>query len=227
VREMPVTPERIRRREVLRGSPLYLVTEESFSAGRRSEEIADAALAAGVRVIQVREKDGTARRALAIAEAIRKSTARHGGLLIVNDRVDIALAVGADGVHLGEHDLPVAVARRFVGPDALIGMSITDEAQLVELDPGIDYLGVGAIFPTGTKHDATLTGLRLLAAARAATGLPIVAIGGIDAQNASDVIRAGADSVAVITAITQASDPEVAAADLMRAAEAAIAVSHR
>lgn len=200
--------ERIRRRELLRGSDVYLVTEEALSAGRRSEEIAEAALRAGVRVVQVREKEGSARRALEVAMNLRGLTRRHGALLIVNDRLDIAIAVGADGVHLGQDDLPIKLARRLLGRDALVGLSITDAAQLAEGDAlQADYLGVGAVFPTGSKGDAALTGLSLLGAARKATPAPVVAIGGINAANASLAIAAGADSLAVISAITQAADP--------------------
>ena len=103
--------ERARRLELLRGSDVYLVTEESLSAGRRSEEIVEAALEAGVRVVQVREKDGSARRALEIARAVRRLTSRYDALLIVNDRIDIAVAAEADGVHLGQSDLPIAAWR--------------------------------------------------------------------------------------------------------------------
>lgn len=200
--------ERIRRRELLRGSDVYLVTEEALSAGRRSEEIAEAALRAGVRVVQVREKEGSARRALEVAMNLRGLTRRHGALLIVNDRLDIAIAVGADGIHLGQDDLPIELARRLLGRDALVGLSITDAAQLAAEDTlQADYLGVGAVFPTGSKGGAALTGLSLIGAARKATAAPVVAIGGINAANASLAIAAGADSLAVISAITQAADP--------------------
>jgi thiamine-phosphate pyrophosphorylase len=206
----------------LRDGGVYLVTEESLSAGRRSEEIAAAALAAGVAAIQVREKDGPARRALEIALAVREMTRRRGALLIIDDRIDLALAVEADGVHLGQEDLPVELARRLLGPDALIGLSITAASQLRAADlAAADYLGVGAIFPTGSKADATLTGLPLLADSRRATAAPVVAIGGINAANAAAAIRAGADVVAVISAITAAADPGLAAADLLAAVRAA------
>lgn len=214
--------ERIRRREMIRGSAVYLVTEEALSAGRRSEEIAEAALRAGVRVVQVREKQGSARRALDVALNLRELTRRYGALLLVNDRIDIAIAAGADGVHVGQEDLPVELARRLLGDDALVGLSITDADQLAASDAAqADYLGVGAVFPTGSKSDPILTGLPLLAAARAATQAPIVAIGGIDAANAGLAIAAGADSVAVISAIAAAADPADAAQALSAAAAAA------
>jgi thiamine-phosphate pyrophosphorylase len=214
--------ERIRRREVIRGSAVYLVTEEALSAGRRSEEIVEAALRAGVRVVQVREKEGSARRAVEVALNLRELTRRYGALLLVNDRIDIAIAAGADGIHVGQEDLPVDLARRLLGDDALVGLSITEADQLAGRDAAqADYLGVGAVFPTGSKGDATLTGLPLLAAARAATQAPIVAIGGIDAGNAGLAIAAGADGVAVIGAIAAAADPADAAEVLSAAVVAA------
>jgi len=217
--------ERARRRELLRRAGVYLVTEESLSAGRRSEEIVEAALEAGVRVVQVREKEASARRALQIAQAVRRLTRRFDALLIVNDRIDIALAADADGVHLGQEDLSIADARRLLGEAALIGLSITQLAQLAAPDAALaDCLGVGAVFPTGSKSDATLTGLVLLAAARTATATtrtPIVAIGGITAENACRAVLAGADVVAVISAIAAAPNPGRAAAALLEAVQAA------
>ncbi|MGA3057850.1 MAG: thiamine phosphate synthase [Candidatus Limnocylindrales bacterium] len=220
--------ERIRRRELLRGSAVYLVTEEALSAGRRSESIAEAALGAGVRVVQVREKEGSARRALEVATNLRRLTRHYGALLLLDDRLDIALAADADGVHLGQEDLPIALARRLMGNDAIVGLSITCSDQLASDDAaGADYLGVGAVFPTGSKSDATLTGLPLLAAARNATRAPIVAIGGIDATNAGLAAAAGADSVAVISAVTQAADPAAAVRALAAAVAAAAGEARR
>jgi thiamine-phosphate pyrophosphorylase len=225
--------ERERRRELLRRAGVYLVTEEALSAGRRSEEIAEAALEGGVRAIQIREKDGSARRALEIAVAVRRLTRRYNALMIVDDRIDIALAAEADGVHLGQADLPVGEARRMLPESALVGLSITETAQLSAPDAALaDCLGVGSIFPTGSKPDATLTGLALLEAARAAVvaggvssrlggRVPIVAIGGITPENAGRAVLAGADVVAVISAITAAADPGRAAAELLEAVKAA------
>ena len=207
---------RLRRREQLRAAGVYLVTEEALSGARTSEEIAVAALAAGIRAIQIREKEGTARRALEVALALRGVSHERRALLLVNDRLDLALAAGADGVHLGQEDLPVATARAVLGPDALIGLSITDPEQLDGPDVrDADYLGVGAVFPTGSKSDARYTGLELLAAARAAVDLPIVAIGGITVENAAAAVRAGADVLAVISAIAAAPDPGSAARRLL------------
>ena len=218
------TLERGRRLHILRDSAVYLVTEESLSDGRRSEEVALAALQAGVRVVQVREKAGSGRRMLEIARALRETTRRFGALLIVDDRVDVALASDADGIHLGQEDLPLSVARELLGEDALIGLSITEASQLAAQDALVaDYLGVGAVFPTDSKADATLTGLALLQASARATSAPIVAIGGIDLSNVGAAVAAGADVVAVISAITRADDPGRAAADLVRVARATLA----
>ncbi len=209
---------RLRRRERLRAAGVYLVTEEALSDGRTSVDVAAAALAAGIRIVQVREKQGTARRGLEIAAALRAITVEHEALLLINDRLDLALAVDADGVHVGQDDLPIATARAILGPDALIGLSITDPAQLDAPDVHVaDYLGVGAVFPTGSKADARYTGLELLAAARAAVDVPIVAIGGITVRNAATAVRAGADVVAVISAIAAAPDPGLAARQLLEA----------
>ena len=209
---------RASRRAFLRDAGVYLVTEEALSGGRSSVEVARAALQAGVRIVQLREKEGTARRALEIGHALRALTLEHGALLVVNDRVDLGIAIGADGVHVGQEDLPVAVVRSLLGPDALIGLSITDARQLAEADAAdADCLGVGAVFPTGSKVDASDTGLELLARSRAATGAPIVAIGGITIANAGHAVRAGADVVAVISAITGAADPGAAARALLDA----------
>ena len=212
---------RLRRREQLGAAGVYLVTEEALSGAGRPSRSRVAALAAGIRIVQVREKEGTARRALEIALALRGVTRERRALLLVNDRLDLALAAGADGVHLGQDDLPVATARAILGPDALIGLSITDPAQLEAADArGADYLGVGAVFPTGSKSDARYTGLELLAAARAAVDLPIVAIGGITVENAAAAVRAGADVLAVISAITLAPDPRRTARELLEIVDA-------
>ncbi len=212
---------RLRRREQLRAAGVYLVTEEALSGARTSEQIAVAALGAGVRAIQIREKEVTARRALEIALALRSVSRERRALLLVNDRLDLVLAAGADGVHLGQEDLPVATARAVLGPDALIGLSITDPEQLDGPDVrDADYLGVGAVFPTGSKSDARYTGLELVAAARAAVDLPIIAIGGITVENAAAAVRAGADVLAVISAITLAPDPGRAARRLLEIVDA-------
>jgi thiamine-phosphate diphosphorylase len=209
---------RLARRERLSAAGVYLLTEEALSQGRTSIEVAEAALGAGIGAIQVREKETTARRALEIALTLRALTRERGVLLLVDDRLDLALAAGADGVHLGQEDLPVSTARALLGPQALIGLSITHPDQLDAPDAAqADYLGVGAVFPTSSKADAAQTGLGLLAAARARFEVPIVAIGGITGENAPAAVRAGAHVVAVIGAVCGAPDPAAAARQLLQA----------
>ncbi len=206
----------------------YLVTQTDLSAGRSTQAIVDAALAGGIDVVQVREKHASARERLAIARDLRGPTAEAGVPLIINDRVDIALAADADGVHLGDDDLPVEDARELLGEDALIGRSVsTVEAAREAERAGANYLGVGAVFATGSKDDIAeeeyAIGLDRVREVAAAVDVPIVGIGGITPDNAADVADAGADGVAVITAITQADDPERATRDLADA----VATGHK
>jgi thiamine-phosphate pyrophosphorylase len=190
----------------------YLITQENLSAGRRTEAIVDAALAGGVDVVQVREKHRTARTRLEIAETLRGPTAEADVPLIINDRLDIALAVDADGVHLGDDDLPVAVARAQLGEDAIIGRSVsTVEAAEAAERAGADYLGVGAIYTTSSKDvddDENGIGVDVVTRIADAVDIPLVGIGGVTPERTPDVVEAGADGVAVITAITEAADPE-------------------
>ena len=201
----------------------YLITQENLSAGRRTEAIVDAALAGGVDVVQVREKHRTARTRLEIAETLRGPTAEADVPLIINDRLDIALAVDADGVHLGDDDLPVAVARAQLGEDAIIGRSVsTVEAAEAAERAGADYLGVGAIYTTSSKNvddEENGIGLDVVTHIADAVDIPLVGIGGVTPERTPDVVEAGADGVAVITAITEAADPERATQELGEAVE--------
>ena len=201
----------------------YLITQENLSAGRRTEAIVDAALAGGVDVVQVREKHRTARTRLEIAETLRGPTAEADVPLIINDRLDIALAVDADGVHLGDDDLPVAVARAQLGEDAIIGRSVsTVEAAEAAERAGADYLGVGAIYTTSSKDvddEENGIGLDVVTHIADAVDIPLVGIGGVTPERTPDVVEAGADGVAVITAITEAADPERATQELGEAVE--------
>lgn len=202
----------------------YLVTQANLSAGRTTPEVAKAALAGGVDVVQVREKARTARDQLAVARQLRPLCADADVPLIINDRVDVARAVGADGVHLGDDDLPIAVARDQLGPDALVGRSVsTVEGAREAATAGADYLGVGAVFPTDSKDvDAAnqAIGLDAVRAIDAAVDVPFVGIGGVTPDNAADVVAAGADGVAVISAITGADDPAAATRRLAEAVTA-------
>ncbi len=197
---------------------LYVITGESKARGRGHLNVAAAALAGGADVIQLRAKDTPARVALEIAlslaEMVRSRPERR--LFLVNDRVDIALAAHADGVHLGQSDLPLPAARALLGPTAIIGATVTsmEEAVRAELE-GADYLGVGPIFPTLTKLDAgEALGLDRLREIKRRARIPVVAIGGIAKDNLDDVLGAGADGIAVISAVTEAEDMERATREL-------------
>jgi len=203
---------------------VYLVTQASLSAGRTTDEIVADAIDGGVGVVQLREKDRTARERYELGRELRELTREAGVRLVVNDRVDLAHALDADGVHLGDDDLPVSVARNLLGDDALIGRSVSTVADAREAAAaGADYLGVGAVFTTGSKADIDddefAVGVDRVAAIAEAVDIPLVGIGGITAENATEVVEAGADGVAVITAITQADDPEAATAALADAVE--------
>ncbi|MFC7132948.1 MULTISPECIES: thiamine phosphate synthase [Salinibaculum] len=189
----------------------YLVTQRDLSAGRSTEEVVEAALAGGVDVVQVREKHRNAREQLAVARALREPTAEAGVPLVINDRIDVAVAADADGVHLGDDDLPVDVAREQLGADAIVGRSVsTVEAAEAAEAAGADYLGVGAVYATSSKdvdEDNQAIGLDVVADIAAAVDIPFVGIGGVTPERAPEVVAAGADGVAVISAITQADDP--------------------
>ena len=195
---------------------LYLVTDRSLSRGRPTVEIVRAAVAGGVTCVQLREKNCGTREFLEEARAVRAALRGTGVPLIVNDRADIALAVGADGVHLGQRDMPIAAARRLGPPGWIIGVSAESVADAVRAEQeGADYVGVSPVFATPTKADhAPPLGLEGLRAIRAAVEIPLVAIGGIHAGNARDAICAGADGLAVVSAIVSADSPREAAAAL-------------
>jgi thiamine-phosphate pyrophosphorylase len=198
---------------------VYLVTQGSLSAGRSTREVVEAAIAGDVDVVQLREKDRSARERYHLGRKLRTLTREAGVTFVVNDRVDLARAVDADGVHLGDDDLPVSVARDSLGPDALVGRSVSfvDDAVAAER-AGADYLGVGAVYATGSKDDIDddeyAVGPKRVSDIAAAVDIPVVGIGGIDADSAGAVVEAGADGVAVITAITRADDPEAATRQL-------------
>jgi thiamine-phosphate pyrophosphorylase len=202
----------------------YLVTQESLSEGRSTTEIVEAAIEGGVDAIQLREKNTDARSRYELGRELRELTDEAGIDLIVNDRVDIARAIGADGVHLGQSDLPVSVAREQLGDDAIIGASVStvSEARLAAIT-GADYLGVGAIYGTTSKNDAPTAddglGVDELSKIVETVRIPVVAIGGITADNAAATIQAGATSVAVISTITAANDPAAATRELRAAVD--------
>jgi thiamine-phosphate pyrophosphorylase len=186
---------------------LYPVTCERLSAGRSNLEVLKAVVRGGARIIQLREKEYSKRDLFALALTFREVTARAGLLLIINDHLDIALAVGADGVHLGQDDLPLAAARR-LAPDLLIGISThcPDEAMDAEQE-GADYVNIGPVFATSTKAGADRgLGLGAVAAIASRLSVPFTVMGGITAANLDELLAVGARRIAMITAITQAAD---------------------
>jgi thiamine-phosphate pyrophosphorylase len=198
---------------------VYVVTDRGLAGARPLASIVAAALDGGVGVIQVREKNFPSRTFYEQVLALLRVARPLGRPVIVNDRVDIALAAGAEGVHVGPSDLPCEAVRRMAGPDLIVGVSVGSVAEAVAAErAGADYLGVSPVFATPTKADAPpATGLDGLRRIRQAVRVPLVAIGGIHAGNAAEVIRAGADGVAVVSAVMAAEDPRAAAAGLLRA----------
>lgn len=195
---------------------LYLVAGRKDTAGRPLVEVVRAAVRGGVGAFQLREKDLGTRELVALAAAVREVTRETGALFFVNDRADVAAAVDADGVHLGQDDLPVEAARRLLGPEKLVGVSVDSLAQAREAQArGADYLGVGAVFPTVTKPEAVHVGLSLVGAVAREVEIPFVAIGGIGLENVGEVLRAGAGRVAVVRAVAGAPDVTGAAAALL------------
>lgn len=192
---------------------LYVVTGEKFTRGRSLAEVVQAAIAGGAQAVQLREKEMPLRRLLAEGAHLRDITRRAGVLFFVDDRVDVALALDADGVHLGQDDMPAAVARRLLGPEKIIGVSVHTVAEARAAQAaGADYLGVGAVYATTSKDDASAPlGLGLIKDIAAAVDLPFVGIGGINADNAAAVIAAGATGIAVISAVISAPDVTAAA----------------
>lgn len=187
--------------QLLVDTGVYLVTEDAVPAEQRLPALSEA-LAAGARVIQLRDKSTPRGRLLEEARAMRALCDGWGALFIVNDDVALAWSADAHGVHLGQDDLPVGEARRLLGDRSLIGLSVSAVDQAQEADRlGVDYIGVGAIYATPTKAGAKPRGIELLRSIRSRVGRPLVAIGGIDATNARAVFEAGADAVAVVRAV--------------------------
>ncbi len=202
---------------------VYLVTDPLLCAGRELVEMALAAVRGGATVVQLRDKTAPDELLIQQGRALKQAMAGFGALLIVNDRVEVAAAIGADGIHIGQSDGSPAAARALLGPDAIVGLSVQTVEQAAALDPAvIDYAGVGPVFATPTKPDhAHPIGFAGLARVCAASPVPSVAIGGLRAEHVEDVFAAGADGVAVVSAVCAASDPEAATRDLAVAAERA------
>ena len=200
---------------------LYVVTDEGLSKGLTHLQIAERAVRGGANVIQLRDKSLGGRKFLEAALAIKKVTKKAGTLFIVNDRLDVALASGADGVHLGQDDLPLKDALRLVPKGFIIGITVHDVAEAVEAQKGgASYLGLSPIFQTGSKSDAgAACGIQRIKEVKKKVSIPVVGIGGINASNAREVLEAGADGIAVISAVVSQPDVEKAARGLKEIVE--------
>ena len=195
---------------------LYLVTDCRWLGERTLWDSVGEAIRGGATLVQLREKKISSKEYLELAQRVKEVTDRHDIPLIINDRIDIALAIDADGVHLGPEDLPVPIARKLLGDGKIIGSSAAsvDEALLFQAQ-GADYLGVGAVFPTATKRGTEKVGREDLRRIKAAVHIPVVAIGGIKAENAKPVMETGVDGVAVVSAIMDQTDIREAARQLL------------
>jgi thiamine-phosphate pyrophosphorylase len=203
---------------------LLVLTDKAWSRGRDTLTVVKAALEGGATLIQLRNKTANVRTLVEEGLALRALTQEFNALFIVNDRPDIALAVNADGVHVGQDDMPADLARKLLGPERILGVSA---GNLIEAEAGInagaDYLGVGPIYPTQTKADAgPATGLHLIEELAMRYSIPLVAIGGITKDNVTQVIQAGASGVAVITAVVNAENVASAARHLRTAISGAV-----
>jgi len=204
---------------------LYVVLDRTAARGRDLDDLLAAVIDGGCRMVQLREKDWPSGRVMPVARRLRERRGRAGVTFVVNDRVDLAVAVGADGVHLGQDDLPAGAARPLLRPGMLLGVSThgVEQARAAR-DDGADYVAVGSMFATATKPDFQLVGPALIRKLRGEIRVPLIGIGGITHDNVAEVVRAGADGVAVISAVCAAPDPASATRrflELIRSARAA------
>jgi thiamine-phosphate pyrophosphorylase len=210
------------RMRIFGNADLYVVITEEFCAGRSALDVLDACMAAGIRLVQMREKNRSDESLYEMGLAFRKKTRDAGALMIVDDRVDIALAVDADGVHLGQTDLPIDSARK-IAPELILGASSHNpEEALIAQDSGASYVNIGPIFPTKTKSVPTgVVGLDMIDIIRPLLRIPFTCMGGIKAHNIAEVVARGANRCAVVTAVTAAPNPRAAAEELRRIMTAA------
>ena len=194
---------------------LYLVTDRMRMSTRTLGEAVEQAVIGGCTLVQLREKEIPALDFYMLALEIKKITDRYGIPLIINDRIDIAMAAGAAGVHIGQQDIPADIARKVIGKDMLLGVSVGSATEALDaVKAGADYLGVGAMFPTGTKPDAGFVSMEELGRIRKAVDIPIVVIGGISRENAMLFRPMGVDGLAVVSAVIAKPDIKKSAADL-------------
>jgi len=211
----------LRQDKIKRLSGLYVIVDTQALLKRRHIDVAKAAIAGGARVIQLRDKMSTKKELLPITEQLKALCAAHDVLFIINDHLDLLLAVDADGLHLGQDDLPIKTTRRLLPVDKILGISTrTVEGAVAAQAEGADYIAVGAMYPTPSKQAAQVVGVERLKQVRKAVTLPLVAIGGINKENAAAVMAAGADSIALIRAVVQAEAPQKAAREIVNIIEA-------
>ncbi|MGF7059398.1 thiamine phosphate synthase [Brassicibacter mesophilus] len=194
---------------------LYLVTDRNILGNKDLYISIEQAIQGGVSLIQLREKNTTTREFYDLALKVKKITDKYNTPLIINDRLDIALAIDADGLHIGPDDIPINVARKLLGPDKILGASTSSLNEALEAQSqGADYLGVGAMFPTKTKKDTESVNLNELEQIKSSVRIPVVGIGGINETNAKKIINTGADGIAVVSAILGKNDICLAAKNL-------------
>ncbi|AVP54286.1 thiamine-phosphate synthase [Clostridium tetani] len=194
---------------------LYLVTDRDILKGRDLKKVLEEAILGGTTLVQLREKNVSSKEFYEIAKDIKVITDKYNIPLIINDRVDIALAVNAEGIHIGQKDLPANIVRKIIGEDKILGVSAnTIEDALKAQRDGADYLGVGAIFPTNSKKDAESTSIETLKEIKNAVNIPIVAIGGINENNVQKLKETNIDGIAVISTILEKEDVKKACEEL-------------
>ncbi|EKS4343648.1 thiamine phosphate synthase [Clostridium sporogenes] len=196
---------------------LYLITDRRFLKGRELKKVVEDAILGGVTIVQVREKDVSTREFYNVAKEVKEVTDHYKVPIIINDRLDIAQAINAHGVHLGQKDMQLNIARRILGKDKIIGISVGNIKEALEAENnGADYLGIGTIFPTGSKKDVdAIIGIDGLSKIKNNISIPSVAIGGINKTNFKDVLNTGIEGISVISAILGENDINIAANNLL------------
>ncbi|GAA0062720.1 thiamine phosphate synthase [Clostridium sporogenes] len=196
---------------------LYLITDRRFLKGRELKKVVEDAILGGVTIVQVREKDVSTREFYNVAKEVKEVTDHYKVPIIINDRLDIAQAINAHGVHLGQKDMHLNIARRILGKDKIIGISVGNIKEALEAENnGADYLGIGTIFPTGSKKDVdAIIGIDGLSKIKNNISIPSVAIGGINKTNFKDVLNTGIEGISVISAILDEDDINIAANNLL------------
>ncbi|MBD5644148.1 thiamine phosphate synthase [Clostridium botulinum] len=196
---------------------LYLITDRRFLKGRQLKKVVEDAILGGVTIVQVREKDVSTREFYSVAKEVKEVTDYYKVPIIINDRLDIAQAIDASGVHLGQKDMHLNIAREILGKDKIIGISVGNVKEALEAqNNGADYLGIGTIFPTGSKKDVdAIIGIDGLSKIKDSISIPSVAIGGINKTNFKDVLKTGIEGISVISAILDEDDIKLAANNLL------------